>query len=143
MRLTANVSSNGDGLRQFQSTGWPVPVRSTVCSTRCNVFWEARGWYDSGHEYANARLTTLDIRSGGTIKVRLGPGSGGLPTKLAGVYVDPDFHHGSAGIVVRQWASSYTGSVTLPSLPSGPHKLVLLSSDGQNAGVLAIPFDVP
>jgi hypothetical protein len=143
LRLSANVSSNSDGLRQFQSTGWPVPVRSTTCSTRCSTFWEARGWYDSGHDYANARLTTIDARSGGTIKVRLGPGSGGDPTTLAGIYIDPAFHSGSAGIVVRQWSSSFTGSVTLPSLPSGPHKLVLLSSDGFNAGVLSVPFNVP
>ena len=140
LRLTANVSVNGDGLRQFQSTGWPIPVRSTVCSTRCNVFWEARGWYTS-HGYSNARLTT-PVCSGCTIKVRLGPGADGLATKLAGVYLDPDFHHGSAGVVVRQWAGPFTGSVTLPTIAPGPHKLVLLSSDGFDAGVLAIPFEV-
>ena len=66
-----------------------------------------------------------------------------LSPDLAGVSIDSDFHYGSAGIDVLQRTSAFSGSVTLPSLPSGPHKLVLLSSDGQNAGVQVIPFTVP
>lgn len=144
MRWTANIPKNSDGLRQYQSTGWQVCVRSCSPTYRSGPWIEARGWY-SGRGYANARLTSdlSTVRSGGTIKVSLKPGSGGLATKIAGVYIDPDFHHGSAGIIVKQWSSAFTGSVTLPVLPAGPHKLVLLSSDGLNAGVLAIPFDVP
>jgi hypothetical protein len=79
----------------------------------------------------------------GTIGVRLGPGADGLTTVGAGVYIDPNFHAGSAGTVVREWSGPYTGNVTLPTLPSGPHKLVLMANDGQNAGVLAIPFVTP
>lgn len=144
LRLTANVTLNGEGKRQFQSTGWPIPVRSTTCSSRCNIFWEARGWYE-GHGYQNARLTSgpANIRSGGSISVRLDKGADGLTTKYAGVFIDPDFHHGSAGIVVKTWNAGFTGSVTLPTLSSGPHKLVLVASDGQDAGVLAFPFLVP
>lgn len=144
MRWTANIPSNGEGNRQYQSTGWQVCVRACSPTYRSGPFLEARGWYD-GHGYANARLTSAlsTVRSGGTIKVALKPGSGGLTTHLAGVYIDPDFHHGSAGIVVRQWTAAFSGSVTLPTLPSGPHRLVLMSSDGQNAGVQVIPFEVP
>jgi len=145
MRWTANIPTNGEGNRQYQSTGWQVCVRSCSPTYRSGPWIEARGWYALGHDYANARLTSplSTVRSGGTITVKLAPGSGGSPTKLAGVYIDPDFHHGSAGIVVLQRAGSFSGSVTLPTLPPGPHKLVLLSSDGQNAGVLAVPFEVP
>ena len=144
MRWTANIPRNGDGLRQYQSTGWQVCVRACSPSYRSGPYLEARGWY-SGHGYANARLTSplSSVVSGGTIKVSLKPGADGLPTRLSGVYLDPSFHEGSAGTVVRQWSSSFTGSVTLPSLPSGSHRLVLVSSDGNNAGVLSVGFVVP
>lgn len=145
MRWTANVPKNGEGKRQYQSTGYQVCVRSCTPTYRSGVYIEARGWYADGHDYANARLTSAPstIRSGGVIRVSLKPGSGGNATKLAGVYIDPDFHNGSAGIVVFERTSAYEGSVTLPTLPPGPHRLVLVSSDGQNAGVLAIPFVTP
>lgn len=145
MRWSANVPQNGEGQRQFQSTGWQVCVRSCSPTYRSGPFTEARGWYAQGHDYANVRLTSelSTVRSGGTIKVALKPGSGGNPTKLAGVYIDPDFHAGSAGRVVKQVNAAFTGSVTLPTLSSGSHRLVLLSSDGQNAGVQVVPFVVP
>ena len=144
LRLTANISNNTEGNRQFQSTGWPLNVRSTTCSTRCNVFWEARGWY-TDREYQNARITTLpwNIKSGGSVNVKLGPGSGGLTTKFSGIYIDPDFHHGSTGIWSKTWNAAFTGSITLPTLSSGTHKLVALASDGKNAGVMVVFFTVP
>lgn len=154
MRFSLNVPDEQPGVsgaqRMFQSTGWQVCVRSCTPSYRSGDFIEARGWYDNApqgesHEYANARLTTplSSVRSGGTIGVSLRPGAGGLPTVGHGVYIDPDFHHGSAGIVVREGTGPFTGNVTLPTLASGAHKLVLVSHDGQNAGVLMVPFVVP
>jgi len=128
--------------RMFQSTGYQICVRSCTPSYRdAGVQIEARGWY-TGVEYQNARLDTdpSSIRSGGLIDVRLGPGVGGAPTRLAGVYIDPDFHAGRAGTVVREWTGAFSGSVRIPNVAPGPHKLVLLSSDGQNAGVLAVQF---
>jgi hypothetical protein len=148
LRFTANVPDeqpdvSGDQ-RMFQSTGIQLCVRSCTPSYRSGDWLEARGWYD-GHGYQNARLTSTlaSVRSGGTISVRLAPGSDGLPTKGAGVYIDPNFHDGNPGIVVREWAGPYTGSVTLPDLPSGSHRLVLVAHDGKNAGVLQVPFVVP
>jgi hypothetical protein len=133
-----------DGTRQFQSTGYQVCVRSCSPSYRSGSHTEARGWY-SDRGYANAKLTTpvSSVRSGGTIGVRLGPGSGGKPTTYAGVFIDPDFHAGLAGTIIRTWAGPFTGSVTLPTVASGAHRLVLLSSDGRNAGVQVIGFSVP
>ena len=144
MRWTANVPDNAEGKRHYQSTGWQVCVRACTPSYRTGPYVEGRGWYE-GRGYANARLTSdlTTVRSGGTIKVSLKPGSGGLTTRLAGVYIDPDFHQGVDGIVVRTWTAGFTGSVTLPTLPSGAHRLVLLSSDGKNAGVQVVPFEVP
>ena len=141
LRLTANINDNDEGKRQFQSTGWPLHVRSITFPScgRCNVFHEARGWYE-GRGYANARVTTplAQIRSGATIKVSLKPGSDGLPTRFAGIYANPDMHNDDPGIVIREWSGPFTGSVTLPTLPAGS-RLVLISSDGANAGVLAVP----
>jgi len=145
MRWTANIPKNSEGNRQYQSTGYQVCVRSCTPTYRSGWYTEARGWYDDGHDYANARLTSdpSAIGSGRTIKVSLKPGSGGSTTRLAGVYIDPNFHQGSAGTTVMTRTGAFEGNVLLPILSSGSHRLVLLSSDGQNAGVLALPFDVP
>lgn len=145
LRMSANNPDEDPDLagsqRMFQSTGFQVCVRSCSPTYRSGTHTEARGWY-TDHEYANAKLTTANVGSGATIGVRLSPGSGGRPTTFAGVYIDPSFHDADPGIVVRQWSGAFTGSVTLPTLAPGPHKLVLLSSDGQNAGVLVVPFTV-
>jgi hypothetical protein len=154
LRFTANVPDEQPGVsgaqRMFQSTGIQLCVRSCTPTYRSGNFLEARGWYDNEpqgdfHGYQNARLASAlsSVRSGGAISVRLGPGSDGLPTTGAGVYIDPDFHAGNPGIVVREWSGPFTGTVTLPSLPSGTHRLVLLAHDGQNGGVLMVPFVVP
>lgn len=144
LRLTANIPNNNESKRQFQSTGWPIKVRSATCSTRCNVFWEARGWYE-GREYANARIVTnpWSIKSGGSVSVSLKPGSDGLPTKFSGLFIDPNFHAGYKGIWSKPFDGPFTGSVTLPTLSSGIHKLVGISSDGKNAGVQVSQFVVP
>jgi len=144
MRWTANLPKNDLGNRQYQSTGWQVCIRSCTPSYRSGVYLEARGWY-TGRGYQNARLTSplTTVQSGGTITVKLAPGSGGLPTTFSGAYIDPDFHNGSAGLTIFSRAGSYTGTIVIPALAPGPHKLVLLSSDGLNAGVLGIPFVTP
>ncbi len=138
--------------RMFQSTGVQLCVRACTPSYRDPVnFLEARGWYDDlpapgvAHEYQNARLTSAlsTVRSGGVVSVRLGPGADGLATVESGVYIDPNFHAGSQGTRIGHWTGPFTGSVTIPVLASGPHKLVLIASDGKNAGVLAIPFTTP
>jgi len=144
MRWTANIPTNDEGNRQYQSTGWQVCHITCSPSYRSGPWIEARGWYE-GHGYAIARLTSgiESVRSGGTVSVSLKPGSGGDATVFSAAYIDPALHSGDDGIVLGTWNGQYVGSVTLPVLPSGPHRLVLLSSDGQNAGVLVVPFVVP
>lgn len=154
LRFTANVPDEQPTVtgaqRMFQSTGIQLCVRSCTPSYRTGNFLEARGWYDNSpqgkeHFYQNARLTSAlsTVRSGGTITVRLGPGADGLTTIGAGVYIDPSFHDGNPGIIVDEWKAAFTGTVELPVLPSGSHRLVLLAHDGQNGGVLQISFIVP
>ncbi|HEY6013001.1 MAG TPA: hypothetical protein VIU37_03315 [Candidatus Limnocylindrales bacterium] len=145
MRWTANIPSNDEGNRQYNSTGWQVCVRSCSPTYRSGEWIEARGWY-TGRGYQNARITSAlsTVREGGVVKVKLAPGSGGLATTFSAAYLDPDFHHGSAGRVLLTRSSSYSGTVTIPSdLAAGAHTLVLLASDGKNAGVLAVPFTAP
>lgn len=157
LRITANIPDEDPGLtgsqRMFQSTGWQLCVGSCSPSYRSGNFIEARGWY-TGRDYANARLTSslASVKSGGVITVKLAPGSGGEPTKFSGVFIDPDFHNGSSGLVVdpcksdsNQFGctSSFSGNVTLPTLTSGTHRLVLLSSDSKVVGVQVVFFTTP
>lgn len=144
LRMSANNPDEDPDLagaqRMFQSTGYQFCVRSCTPSYRSGPVTIARGWYTDA-EYAVAQLESpvSDVRSGASVKIRMTPGSGGRPTKFSGVYIDPDMHGGNVGIVVREIAGPFQGSVTLPTL-TGSHRLVLVSSDGQNAAVLVVPF---
>lgn len=157
LRISANTPDEDPALsgsqRMYQSTGWQMCVGSCSPSYRSGNFVEARGWY-TGRDYANARLTSSlsTVRSGGTITVKLAPGAGGEPTKFSGVFIDPDFHNGSAGIVVDPCKSDahpfgcngpFSGSIVLPTLTSGTHRLALLSSDSKVAGVQIVVFTTP
>lgn len=107
-----------------------------------------KGWYDLGHEYQNAvfksPIPTAPLHGNWTFSVGLNPGGGGDPTVEHGIFVDPDFHAGSAGIVIRQRSGQFSGSVTIDTttLTNGPHKLAILARDANLAGVLVIPFIV-
>jgi hypothetical protein len=156
LRISLNVpDEQPDGLpgsdsgaqRMYQSFGLEVCVRA--CSPieqggRSLNFIEARGWYQD-HEYQNARVTSGigSIRAGGTVGLKLAPGSGGDATTFSGVYIDPDMHRHDAGRVLLTRSGSFQGSVTIPAdLAPGVHKFVAVASDGQNAGVISIPFTV-
>jgi hypothetical protein len=136
---------NGEARTQYQSTGYQGCVRTCASPDRAIPWTEARSWY-TDHGYANARLRSDPscVRAGGTCRVELKPGSGGDPTVESIVTIDPNFHGGDGGRVILHRDGPYTGDITIPAdLAPGTHKLVLVSSDGQNAGVLALPFVVP
>lgn len=169
IRWTANVPDEQPNVsgsqRMFNSTGWQLCVRA--CSpnvggnNRAANWTEARGWYDDrpnglAHEYANARFRSavpLNAVSGTwTFSFEARDGSGGQPTKFWGVYVDPDMHNGIAGPTnifpngVRPTGTSASGlrttSIDTTKLANGAHRLVIISSDGKNAGVQLITFKV-
>jgi hypothetical protein len=157
LRISLNVPDEQPDVsgsqRMFQSFGIEVCVRAcspVAVGGRSLTFLEARGWYDDtgttgSHEYQNARITSgIDsVKAGGTVGVKLAPGSGGRPTVFSGAYLDPNMHLHDAGRVIATWAGPHTGDIVIPAdLAAGTHKLVLVTSDGKNAGVLAVPFDV-
>lgn len=136
---------NGTAREQFQSTGLQACVGSCVGPDRTLPWMEARSWY-TGRNYANARLlsNTSCLIRGGQCLVEMRDGSGGSPTVEHIAAIDPNYHAGLRGIELRRGSGTFKGSVTIPStLSSGAHKLVLVSSDGKNAGVLSLTFNVP
>jgi len=146
LRMSANVVDEDPGLdgaqRMYQSTGYQVCVRSCSPTYRDATppSVEGRGWY-TGHDYQNAKFTTnpWDIHPGRDVGVRI---SG--DTTFGGLYIDPNFHAGSEGVRVRTWSGNFTGKVLLPTnVAPGLHRLVLVSSDSQSAGVIVAEFSAP
>jgi hypothetical protein len=139
VRWTVNIPNTAEGKRQYQSTGWQLCVRACSPTYRTPPWTEGRGWYE-GHDYQNARflspLPVAPLSGVWTFKVRLlqnGPG---------GVFVDPNFHAGSAG--QRLAGGGFSGVITLDTrtLANGVHHLVLVASDDQSAGVQVVRFRV-
>lgn len=159
LRWTANVpDEQPDGLpgsdsgpqRMFQSTGWQYCVRACTpnLGDRPSHFITARGWYQL-HEYANAALRsavpTAPLKGVWAFTFDAKPGDGGLPTKEYGVFIDPNFHAGLSGITVERGtgeARLRSTSFDTRTLADGVHRLVIVSSDGNNAGVQLVTFVV-
>jgi hypothetical protein len=143
LRITANVPDEQpetDGAqRMFNSTGWPVCVDACSPSYRPDGLKhvEARGWYED-HDYQNAQADDFEVDPGQVLAVELNPGSGGGPTTYSGVFVNPSFHNGIAGRVLLERNGAYEGNVTIPNDVQPGDKIVLLASDGKNAGVLVL-----
>jgi hypothetical protein len=81
------------------------------------------------------------------------PGAGGASVTSHRAHVDPDFHTGSAGWVVKRARGSFRGRLWIDTtiLTNGWHKLVLIANakrisrrdrapNGTNSGVQVIPF---
>lgn len=152
IRMSANNPDEDPTLsgaqRMFQSSGFQVCVR--VCPTATNgvpsyrglgIHVIARSWYE-GHDYQNVERTSP---IGSSVSGKFGQSES--DTTFAGVYIDPNFHAGDDGIVVREWSGfwqdGFSATVPMPSLPAGPHTLVMTANDNQNGVVLADPFVVP
>jgi hypothetical protein len=153
VRISANVPdeqpAKAGSQRMFNSTGWPVCVRACSPSDRSQglAFWETRGWYDDSpqgeeHGYQNARANVPEVRACQVIDIDLQPGSEGLPTKHAGVYVNPNMHAGNAGRVLLERAGEYHGLLTIPCDLVPGDKVALNAHDGNN-GVVNVLRVVP
>lgn len=174
-RIHAHTQKS-DGTRLFSSTGWQARVangggRPIVDYRRTDDFTEGRGWYgfngasppDLG--YQNARLADpLPIEPVSGVwspSVVLDAGSGGEPPTSHMAAVDPNFHEGRRGLVIKEGPGSFRGRINIDTtqLSDGPHKLVLRTDfvcepateptlcadpdrNATHSGLLAIPFTV-
>jgi hypothetical protein len=177
MRFSGNVlhANSGTSDTAFSSGGWQVylsngkPVQHYRSdASGAPVPWtEGRGWY-LGANYTNARLESpipFEVSGVWSPRVALVRGASGIDPTHGFVSVDPDFHHGSAGMVLFDGAAPTTRTVTLDTttLTNGLHKLFLrtdapcdgtagnncgLKADGSwnnvstNSGALVVPFVV-
>lgn len=147
VRLSVNVPDEqpaaSGSQRMFNSTGWPVCVRSCAITDRAQglAFVEARGWY-LDHGYQNARADKASVKACQVIDIDLQPGSGGLPTMRHGVYVNPNMHAGDAGRVLLEGSGEYHGPITVPCDLVPGDKVALSAHDGNN-GVVNVLRVVP
>lgn len=136
--------------RMFTTFNAQVCVRSCTPSYRSGPWVEARGWYVEGHEYENARFFSavpdvgVPVPAQWTVSLQT-TSTSGPGTKLSVVAIDPKYHDGLGGIeLLRVSGAIAKRSLTIDTtkLAPGAHSLVIISSDGLNAGVLRIPFTV-
>jgi hypothetical protein len=143
-----------DGLDFTPSTGWQTYLVNggrPAADFRSRDEATGRGWYDDAG-YANASIMSVPLAPlTGTwsSSVILDRGSDGIPVTSHGIYIDPDFHHGTKGIVVREGSGAYRGTVTInpAGLAPGAHRLVLRADardprGSTNSGLLVIVFYV-
>jgi hypothetical protein len=151
-----------DGFEMFQSAGWHLILtqgRRKVNDRPTNSVI-GRGWYtDFG--YANVGMQTY--RAPGpqlsgvwtTPRVRAVAGADGRRVTSHLFTIDPDFHMGDQGIVVRRGKGGFDGRLRIDpvalNLGSGVHKLVLVANsrhvrgrrpNGTNTAVEVLPFMV-
>ena len=142
-----------DGTEMLTSSGWKTYLDNgnAVGGFDGGFGVTARGWY-TGVGYQNAYIDALPagpISGVWTFTLKLAPGADGTPTTSHLVAVDPDFHHGSAGLVIKQDAGECrcTVSIDTTQLVNGFHRLFLrsdsaLASGITHSGVLAFAFEV-
>ena len=163
-RFTVDLRNGRNGRRLFQSAGWQSyvdnPDTTVVADYRSRDIVTARGWYE-GFGYTNSTYGDFYCAaSPPTVsglwrpKVKMAPGSGGARVTSHRAHIDPDFHAGSAGWVVKRGLGSFEGRLSIDTtrLGNGLHKLVLVANarqirrdriaNGTSSGVQVIPFVV-
>lgn len=141
-RWHANVPTTNDGARMYNSTSWYACLRtcSNVSGSQPFPFTQGKSYYE-GEDDASvrflSRLPITPVSGVWTFTVELRQSGSG------GVFVDPDFPAGDAGVRLRG-AGRYKGPVSVDtrSLTNGRHRLVLVSADGENAAAQVITFVV-
>jgi hypothetical protein len=129
-RLTANVPSDEDGQRQYQSTGLQAWTTSNGSSYRARPWWESRGWYPAT-AYVNNRMHDIPPTTpvSGTFSFRwecTRTGSGTLNYSVT--YANADTH--AIPMVLpfkfneRSGAFDGTVSIDTTQLPNGRAKIL-------------------
>ena len=143
-RIRFNPMAGPDANRMFAANDWWVCVNACDVATPRTV---GKGWYaERGYQNTglSSPLPTAPVSGTWSVQVNMNPGGDGRATVQHGAFIDPDFHNGSAGRVLRLASGTFSGTLHIDTtqLANGPHKLVLLASDGELAGLQVIPFEV-
>lgn len=153
LRLTLNIPKTPTGNRQFNTTRWPLYIRSTTGSNHTLIDRiGTAGWYTSS-EYTQVWITAADA-----LRLAKGPPLSGIfPLHVKGeddfleVSVDAKAHGNDPGLVLYDGAGNNTQrTVQLDTrlLADGQHRLFIRTDDpdtspkGVNSGVFVIPFTV-
>lgn len=162
-RFTVDLRDTRNGRRFLQSAGWQSyidrPHTVVAANYRRADTVTARGWYEAfgyinaGYAQAYSAASPPTVSGVWTPKVRMEPGSGGAPVTSHRAHVDPDFHMGVPGWIVKRGAGPFEGRLSIDTtrLANGWHKLVLIANarkisardrmpDGASSGVQVIPF---
>jgi hypothetical protein len=174
--MDANTDLWPDGLKSFQfyafcdhpsgnlmraQTDWTATTANgnSVVNDRTALRIDAQAWYTEA-SYAQPGLRSpytfaqlVAPKSGTwTFTVRLGVNTDPGPVIGHMVTVDPDFHGGYSGVVIREASGTYSGSISIDTtqFANGPHRLILrvdkqgsgITADGINSGIQVVPFTV-
>lgn len=155
--------------RNLATNGWQVCIRSCSGRTPANNNFEGRGWYMN--EFSTSFHEGYDVVTwnGTDAEFPWNPATGAYRS-ISGVWtpplslhlgahdlsqtidrsrcwVDPDFHHGSAGTQVLNAVGPFTGRLSIDTTQflNGLHKLVCAvgtDEQGHLDGVQVFPFQV-
>ena len=156
-------AQHSDGAIQVARPILPVEVRNgnTVKNASGSDRWKPTAWYKDDVDpkdwgYVLSALDRADLPISGPVPAGWAPfvqfavndKGGSPPISRHEVRIDPRFHDGIPGIIVKQGGGAFKGRVPIPvgSLAPGAHKLVLLShqelGDRHHTGVAVYPFTV-
>lgn len=133
-RWTANVASNNDGERQFNTS------RSQVCVGSCspNRSGRATPFNGGGSWYLDHYATVLDLspdtahKPGGSIIVRATQNA-----TAACAFLNSNFHADDAGTRLGCWTGQSNRTITIPATAVPGDKLVLYAAEANgNAGLI-------
>ena len=146
-----------DGREIHVSTRWQAYLSNgkTVRNYRSSDnYMGAAGWYtDRGYQTAlmPSGIPLAPVAGVWTPSVKLAHGSDAFTSTRHFVAVDPNFHMGMAGTVVKEGAGEYSGKVGVDTtrLSNGAHRLIIRvdqngtqGTAGTVSGAFAIPFTV-
>jgi hypothetical protein len=150
-----------NGNQQYARAAWSLVVENGKLNTNAVPwgYFQGSGWYKEARLGINWGYQTAVIKSGvptsavrGIWRPRVSFGCNGCrPMSFWFATVDPDFHHGDQGWIVRRGRGSWSDPLAINTtrLANGPHRLVLVSASSRyrpslrrHNGVLAIPFRV-
>jgi hypothetical protein len=150
-----------NGNVEYARAAWSLQVENGKLNRNAVPwgYYQGSGWYKEHRLGIDWGYQTAVIKSGiptravrGIWRPRVSLGCNGCrPMSFWFATVDPDFHNGSQGWIVRRGRGSFSDPLAIDTrrLSNGAHRLVLVSASSRyrpslrrHNGVLAIPFRV-